>query len=265
MSSTGRLFAARLLALLALLPSCGGRTVEVLPASSSVDAATGEDASTGDVLLVFELPFPVSVSAVEYSVGDGVNALRDQSGVLDLRGAARSAIEIPVHGLLASSIWQVTVTVFQPDGTMVCSVYGSFAVTPGTTTIKTYAAQCETPTVALDATAPPPPPPSPPVPAARGSVQVNAQLPAGVAFSPVDCKLTSPQGILLDQPVTASGTALDFILQNVPASDGISLYLTATSTDGSEVCRAESTFAVMPDQETATAVLFQCGAAAGDL
>jgi hypothetical protein len=93
---------------------------------------------------------------------------------------------------------------------------------------------------------------------------VTAQLPSGFAFSMVNCQLDGPEGILLQEPISVAGSSVDFALQNVPASSGLSISLTTTSTDGSEECKAQTSFAVLPNQETATALLFSCEAAGAD-
>jgi hypothetical protein len=118
-----------------------------------------------------------------------------------------------------------------------------------------------TETVSLDATAPPPPPPAPPAP---GSVTVRAQLPAVGSFSTVRCELQAPGEILLTESLAVNGPSLNFTLENVPAGMDDTLALTMTSTDGTETCSASSTFDVLAQQTTATALLFQCTPVTGD-
>ena len=249
------------LGLLLLATACNGQVIAEDPTPAS-DAGSGSasDASTGTIHFILGLPVDVLVSTVDYSVsGSGGFST---GGAVKLSGSDSVRIEFDVGDLPAGGSDVVALDVVTPDPATACAASGKFTVVAGATTTVVLEATCTgTGMASLGLTSPPPPDPPP---SGRGTLTVDAILPAGPSFSSALCELDGQGALLFSESLTVNGPALSFTLQNIPAGNGESLVLTATSTDGSEACRAMTTFDILAQQTTSTTLIFSCAPAPHD-
>lgn len=259
---------------LVTLAGCNGQIAPDLPLAMSDGGAgatgsTQQGAAPGMVDVQVELPAGVAVSRIAYSlIGPG--------GFLEMGSFAGSQVlEFVLENVPAAPGYELDVTTSSPDGSATCAASESFVVLAGMTAHVLVGPQCSgsaalfapsSPQTSLpDASASAPPSmPSPPGTPELGSVSVSATLPAISSFSTVACELTGPNGLDFRDTLPVTSSALQFAIQNIPAGMGDALTLTATSTDGSETCRASSTFDILAQQATETTLFFLCAAAARD-
>ncbi len=273
-------------ALLASLAACNGQLVSdgSLVASDGGAGATGAThpgQSLGSLIVQAEVPPGVPASTLSY-VLDGPTGFTDTSTVAFIGSAV---VQFVIANVPVGPGYTLQVITSSSDGTATCTGFAApVTVLEGQATVVVLNLQC-TGSANLDAPQPPatgtgtgtaPPPPTqsslpdaaasdaPPPPPQLGSLDASATLPAGLSFSTALCELTGPSGLDFRDTLTLTSNAMQFAIQNIPAGTGDSLNLTATSTDGSETCRAMTTFDILPHQPTSTTLFFTCSAAARD-
>ncbi len=98
-----------------------------------------------------------------------------------------------------------------------------------------------------------------------GRVSVLVVVPAGVSVSILDVELSGPNDLDVKNRLMVTGPSPQFSFENVAPAKGDSIGLTARSTDGTAICKASSTFDILPGQTTDTTILLVCQAPWGCL
>jgi hypothetical protein len=92
-----------------------------------------------------------------------------------------------------------------------------------------------------------------------GSVQAEVSLPAGLSVSTARYTLRDQTGIVRSATLIVAEGGQVVIGENmVPAQDGYTLDVIVASPDGTDICTASASFAVMAKRTTELALLAQC-------
>ena len=92
-----------------------------------------------------------------------------------------------------------------------------------------------------------------------GAVEVWAPIPAGLTVETLDCTLTGPGGLSLDQVLDVGGDpTVHFVLDEVPAGAGDTIALSTRTGDAGTLCTASSSIDVTAGMTAEKTLILQC-------
>jgi hypothetical protein len=259
--------------LLGPLVACGGKTAaEDFGLATDGGGPSLGAASLGDVSVQVVFPSGVPVSTLSYVLtGPGGFA---RSLTMTFSGGPVVRIEFGI-GNVPPSDGEYTIGInTSGTGGATCAAESSFVVTAGQQAVVMLTPECNMGLATVSAGPPPVASSAPPVSSAaaldaavapppdtteaRGEIVVNFVIPSSVSISTLHTALTGPNGLNFVDSLTLAANATMFSYQNVPAATGDAVALSATSTDGTQICEASTVFDVVPARITTTTLYLMC-------
>jgi hypothetical protein len=225
------------------LAACGGSVSQSLGALDAGESTV--QGPSGSVSVEMQLPVGSLISMASYTLTGRQSFYR--SSMLNFpstRDVAFGIAQVP-----AQDGYNLDVTLTSPDGSNVCTSSGQFGVDASTTATVVLIPHCSQ---------------TSPQPAPTSVLQLTVDLPPGISIPSLAFSLAGADGFRMhDSWNVTNDSALLFVVQNIPASTGDAIALSATTSDGAEACTAGTTLNFAPNATTEATLVLQCQGVAG--